>query len=893
MAAITHKRSAVPNKAPQVSDLLDGELSINTHDGRLFIKTTVGGVAAVTTFNNQQYYTDNKATYTGQNGIMLELVGNAVTIKNSQDLTSSASPAFSNLTVSNTTVATTTDTGALTVTGGVGIGGALYIGDGLTVTKNSHVWDFNSDGNIVLPVNGGIFNSDGSAIGSSDSGGLTPTPIKTTNYTAVVNDLVRCNSTAGVFSITLPALPEDGAVVSVIDVYSTFSTHVVTVIPDILHTLEQNSSGIELDVTGTYISFTYIAATLNWRVLETPYLHADSTSLLPTSIISSNTTAASYDLIRCNSVNGGFSIYFPAVPMDGSSIGIIDTNNTFSDHPVVLIASAGYTIEDMTSYPLSTSGMWVSFIYIQATSNWRLLSSPSVSGGSGGTSNTEIPSQSGLAGNFLKTNGSTLSWAGSSGTGAVVLTTSPSLITPILGIPTSGALQNCTGYLYSRLSGPVTIWNQNTAGTAATASKLYTSRSISITGDAAWTVMFDGSLNASSNITLANVVTAGTSSKITFNSKGLVTGSSPLSVADISDIATTYQSNSTFLSSISTLPVASGVLKLTNGIASIDATVYAVVNDALGTPSSGNLVNCTGYLHSALVGEIPVWNQNTTGTAAGLTTTLLVESGGTGVQTLTGLIKGNGTSAFSAAVAGTDYQRPIGTINGMVKGNGANAITAAVAGTDYQLPIGTVNGIVKGNGFNSIITAVAGTDYQLPIGTVNGIVKGNGTNAIIAAVAGTDYVAPNTTTTFTAKQLFNGSTTALSAVFSNIVESATINTTALTGTVNYDTALQSVIFNTATATGNWTINFRHSDITPLNSVLSIGQSLTVAFLASIGTTGYYNIALQIDEVAIIPKWQNGVAPTIGSLNAVDIYTYTIIKTANATFTVFASATKFG
>lgn len=37
-------------------------------------------------------------------------------------------------------------------------------------------------------------------------------------------------------------------------------------------------------------------------------------------------------------------------------------------------------------------------------------------------------------------------------------------------------------------------------------------------------------------------------------------------------------------------------------------------------------------------------------------------SGGTGVTSLTGLVKGNGTSAFSAAVAGTDYVTPAGNV---------------------------------------------------------------------------------------------------------------------------------------------------------------------------------------------------------------------------------------
>lgn len=58
---------------------------------------------------------------------------------------------------------------------------------------------------------------------------------------------------------------------------------------------------------------------------------------------------------------------------------------------------------------------------------------------------------------------------------------------------------------------------------------------------------------------------------------------------------------------------------------------------------------------------------------------------------ISGLVKGNGASAPTAATAGTDYQSPIGTISGIAKGNGANALTAATAGTDYLAPaaIGT------------------------------------------------------------------------------------------------------------------------------------------------------------------------------------------------------------
>ena len=55
----------------------------------------------------------------------------------------------------------------------------------------------------------------------------------------------------------------------------------------------------------------------------------------------------------------------------------------------------------------------------------------------------------------------------STGSGSVVLSTSPTLVTPILGTPTSGTLTNCTGYTYANLSGTTPTWNQNTTGTAS------------------------------------------------------------------------------------------------------------------------------------------------------------------------------------------------------------------------------------------------------------------------------------------------------------------------------------------------------------------------------------------------------------------------------------------
>jgi hypothetical protein len=128
--------------------------------------------------------------------------------------------------------------------------------------------------------------------------------------------------------------------------------------------------------------------------------------------------------------------------------------------------------------------------------------------------------------------------------------------------------------------------------------------------------------------------------------------------------------------------------------------------------------------------------------------------------------------------------------------------------------------------------------------------------------------------------------------FKNIVETTTISATAATGTINYDVATQSIVYYTTNATANWTINLRASSAATLNSLMSTGQTITVTFMATQGATAYYNSALTIDGVSVTPKWQGGVAPTAGNVNSVDTYTYAILKTASATFTVLAARTRY-
>jgi hypothetical protein len=147
---------------------------------------------------------------------------------------------------------------------------------------------------------------------------------------------------------------------------------------------------------------------------------------------------------------------------------------------------------------------------------------------------------------------------------------------------------------------------------------------------------------------------------------------------------------------------------------------------------------------------------------------------------------------------------------------------------------------------------------------------------------------------FNAGQTFTmaGSSSTLGAVITSAAEVTTVSATAATGVINYDVTTQSVLYYTTSASANWTVNVRASSGTPLNTALATGQSITLAFMVTQGATAFYNNAFTIDGVSVTPKWQGGTAPTAGNAAGIDVYTYTITKTASATYIVLASLTQF-
>jgi len=134
----------------------------------------------------------------------------------------------------------------------------------------------------------------------------------------------------------------------------------------------------------------------------------------------------------------------------------------------------------------------------------------------------------------------------------------------------------------------------------------------------------------------------------------------------------------------------------------------------------------------------------------------------------------------------------------------------------------------------------------------------------------------------------------VSPVLQSPEEVITVSATAATGTINVDLASSSIHYYTANSSADWTFNFRGNGSTTLNSMLNVGGTISVAFMVTNGSTAYKPAAtsVQIDGVTVAPKWNGGTAPATGNANSIDVYTFTIIKTASATYTVLGTQSKF-
>lgn len=272
----------------------------------------------------------------------------------------------------------------------------------------------------------------------------------------------------------------------------------------------------------------------------------------------------------------------------------------------------------------------------------------------------------------------------------------------------------------------------------------------------------------------------------------------------------------------------------------------------------------------------------------GLTTPLGIAYGGTGLTTFgTGVATalGQNVTGSGGIVLATSP-----TLVTPALGTPASLVLTNATGTPSAIGLTNGTGLPLSSGVTGTLTVSNGGTGAT---TLTGVLKGNGTSAFTAATAGTDYVAPATVTNFTAIQIFSGNTSAIASKFTNAKEVVTIAATAATGTINYDITTQSIWYFTSNAAANWTLNLRGNGSTTLDSLLSTGEGVTVVHAVPQGGTAFYNNVVQVDgtAVGVTTKWLGG-APTFGTVSAIDVYSYVIVKTGSATFTVLANRSPF-
>jgi hypothetical protein len=511
---------------------------------------------------------------------------------------------------------------------------------------------------------------------------------------------------------------------------------------------------------------------------------APTANLTPTAIKSANYTANAFELVRANSTSGSFTITLPTSPVDGTVIGIIDLYNKFSTNNVTISAGSGNTVESSISLVLDIDGAFASFVYTTATSDWKIQQTP-MSGGTvtsvGGTGTvngislsgtvtasgnltlggtlTGVDLTSAVTGTLPVLNGGT-GVTTKTGTGNLVLSTSPVLTTPSLGVASATSINGLT---VSSTTGTLTLANSSSLITSGGYST-----TITTTGTTSVTLPTSGTLVNSAVTTLSSLTSVGTISTGTWSgSFGAVTGANltNLTAGNLSGtIPSAVLGNSTHYigTTAVTLNRASGSLSLAgvniDGYAGALKSATTTVDVSTATaPTTGQVLVATGPTaatwQSLPTGTGTVTNVSGTGTVNGISLSGSVTS--TGSLTLGGTLSGvsltsqvsgtlpvaNGgtgvtTSSGTGSVVLTNSPSLVTPTLGAATATSINKLTLTAPTTSATLTLADSSSLITVGGFSTTFTSTGITSVTLPTsGTlVNTTVTSLGSLATVGAI---------------------------------------------------------------------------------------------------------------------------------------------------------------
>ena len=125
----------------------------------------------------------------------------------------------------------------------------------------------------------------------------------------------------------------------------------------------------------------------------------------------------------------------------------------------------------------------------------------------------------------------------------------------------------------------------------------------------------------------------------------------------------------------------------------------------------------------------------------------------------------------------------------------------------------------------------------------------------------------------------------------SLIEKCKVTAGKLSDNTNINIEDGHVCLFTTTESTTSTPNIRYSASATLDSKMAVGDSIAVVLITTSHASGY-SAQLNIDGAGVTEEWNGGAAPSAGTGSGLDVYSYTIIKTASNTYTVLAGMVNF-